>query len=119
MPTRMHPADKCPVIDGPDSLSVFTFACNGLLSAEGFAEKCMKFLNARDKTSLADMITINCGLYYILTEKSHVSPVHSVQEELRGYLIQCQRNLDILIGNLPLFLPADREMVRALALSVS
>jgi len=96
----------------------FTLICTFMPSAD-FTDLCRKVYFATDDFSLATFIVVNNGLYYLLHEHwTRVSKDEAEADRLRHYHYMCRDNLETALANLPMFLPARAENIRALIIGV-
>ena len=71
-----------------------------------------------DDFSDAVFAIVNAGLYYMFLEQHALAEDKATKEEYETYIQMCRVNLETAVANLPLFLSAKVENVRALLLGV-
>lgn len=62
---------------------------------------------------------VNAGLYSMFSEQHSLASDKAIKEEYAQYIHMCRVNLETSLANLPLFMSAKVENVKALLLGVS
>ncbi|KAK3695874.1 hypothetical protein B0T22DRAFT_497716 [Podospora appendiculata] len=95
----------------------FTLIC-AFIAIEDFTLHCRKVYFATEDFSLACLITVNVGLYYLFQEKS-MQASDEKKALLLEYHYQCRDNIETALSNIPLLFPARMENIEALLLGAT
>lgn len=85
---------------------------------DSFSDICLGVYFSEDYSE-SDFIISNTGMMYLFQEVGYSKPEGKEREENLSYATMCRVNLETALSNLPLHLPANSGMIRALILGVS
>lgn len=85
---------------------------------DSFSDICLGVYFSEDYSE-SDFIISNTGMMYLFQEFGYSKPEGKEREENLSYATMCRVNLETALSNLPLHLPANSGMIRALLLGVS
>lgn len=89
------------------------------VTIDDFVDACRKIYFPTEDYSIATFITVNTGLYYLFQDNTCSATEGFSDEECLKYQIMSRDNLETALANLPLLLPARKDMVEALVLSAT
>ncbi|CAM1501549.1 Fc.00g035330.m01.CDS01 [Cosmosporella sp. VM-42] len=95
--------------------SLFTFVCY-FVGVTDFSNLCRIVYFPTDDFSDATFTIVNVGLYYMFLEQHSLAIDQATKEEYEPYLQMCRVNVETALANLPLFMSAKVENVKALFL---
>ncbi|KAH7008472.1 hypothetical protein EDB80DRAFT_716630 [Ilyonectria destructans] len=82
---------------------------------DNFSDICLGVYFSEDYSE-SDFIISNTGMMYLFQEVGYSKPEGKEREENLSYATMCRVNLETALSNLPLHLPANSSMIRALIL---
>ncbi|KAF7548399.1 hypothetical protein G7Z17_g7083 [Cylindrodendrum hubeiense] len=82
---------------------------------DSFSDICLGVYFSEDYSE-ADFIISNTGMMYLFQELGYAKPEGEERNEIMAYAEMCSVNLETALSNLPLHLPANSSMIRALIL---
>ncbi|KAK6530829.1 hypothetical protein TWF281_007666 [Arthrobotrys megalospora] len=94
----------------------FMMSC-AFITVEDFVDSCRKIYFPTEDYNIAIFITVNICLYYLFQENTIMEDFSS--EECQKYHLMCRDNVETGLANLPLLLPARKDMVEALILGIT
>ncbi|KAH7165838.1 hypothetical protein EDB81DRAFT_780508 [Dactylonectria macrodidyma] len=100
--SKNKPSDLCNWIFEVCPLDNFSDICLGVYFSEDYSE--------------SEFIISNAGMMYLFQELSYVKPEGKERDESVSYAEMCRVNLETALSNLPLHLPANSSIIRALLL---
>ncbi|KAF3221419.1 hypothetical protein TWF679_008106 [Orbilia oligospora] len=80
---------------------------------------CRKLYFPTEDYNIGIFITVNTGLYYLFQDNTCSATEDFSDEECLKYQMMSRDNLETALANLPLLLPARKDMVEALVLSAT
>ncbi|KAF3209467.1 hypothetical protein TWF106_006902 [Orbilia oligospora] len=89
------------------------------VTVEDFVDACRKLYFPTEDYNIGIFITVNTGLYYLFQDNTCSATEDFSDEECLKYQMMSRDNLETALANLPLLLPARKDMVEALVLSAT
>ncbi|KAK6514978.1 hypothetical protein TWF506_007336 [Arthrobotrys conoides] len=89
------------------------------VTVEDFVDSCRQLYFPTEDYNIATFITVNTGLYYLFQDNTCSATEDFSEEECLKYQMMSRDNLETALANLPLLLPARKDMVEALVLSAT
>ncbi|KAK6337457.1 hypothetical protein TWF730_002856 [Orbilia blumenaviensis] len=89
------------------------------VTVDDFVDVCRRIYFPTEDYNIAVFITVNSGLYYLFQDNTCSATEDFSDEECLKYQTLCRDNLETALSNLPLLLPARKDMVEALILGVT
>ncbi|KAK6355846.1 hypothetical protein TWF718_000227 [Orbilia javanica] len=89
------------------------------VTVDNFVDSCRKIYFPTEDYNIATFITVNTGLYYLFQDNTCSATEDFSDEECLRYQEMSRDNLETAVANLPLLLPARKDMVEALVLSAT
>ncbi|KAK6500278.1 hypothetical protein TWF481_010623 [Arthrobotrys musiformis] len=89
------------------------------VTVDDFVDSCRKIYFPTEDYNIATFIIVNTGLYYLFQDNKCSATDEFTEEECLKYCNMSRDNLETALANLPLLLPARKDMVEALVLSAT